>query len=61
VTALKAETGADGSVEIPGLAPGRWEIHASSQQGVKHAARQIEVEEGATVLVDLAVVLEGKR
>lgn len=61
VVTLKAETGSDGSVEIPGLAPGLWEFHANTPQGVKHAARRVKVQEGASVVVDLAVVFQGKR
>lgn len=55
VVMLKAETGLDGSVEIPGLAPGVWKILADTPQSAKHAERQITVQEGASVVVDLAV------
>lgn len=56
VVNLKAETGLDGSVEIPGLAPGVWKVLADTSQSEKHAEREIAIEEGASVVVDLAVV-----
>jgi hypothetical protein len=53
---LKAETGRDGSVEVPGLAPGVWKFLADTSQSAKHAEREVAVQEGASVIVDLAVV-----
>ncbi len=55
VVTLKAETGLDGSVEVPGLAPGVWKFLADTSQSAKHAEAEIAVQEGAPVVVDLAV------
>ena len=60
VVMLKARTGLDGSVEIPGLAPGSWTISANTRQSEKHAEQQISVREGATVVVDLAVAFHDR-
>lgn len=63
VVTLKARTGDDGEVEIPGLAPGRWRItadtsdppHIAGQSRTWRAERTIELHEGDSVLVELAL------
>ncbi len=53
IVSMKAETGFDGVVEIPGLAPGSWRIVASTLQRERFAERQISLGEGMHVEVDL--------
>jgi hypothetical protein len=60
VVTLKARTGLDGILEIPGLAPGTWMISANTRQSEKHAEQQISVREGESVVVDLAVAFHDR-
>jgi hypothetical protein len=57
----KANTGEEGVVEIPGVAPGLWRISAGTEQASKHAETTIRVGEGDSVVVDLALVFRGHR